>query len=92
MVFGVNDESQIANMALFEGVSPNYLKSLIKQKTNQGNEARTDEKTLEIINSSSCFYIYGMGKCVATMILPAWTSPPGVRARPGASSITGVFS
>ena len=60
MIFGVNDESQIANMALFEGVSPNYLKSLIKQKTNQGNEARTDEKTLDIINSSSCFYIYGM--------------------------------
>ncbi len=60
MIFGVNDESQITNMALFEGASPNYLKSFIKQKTNQKNEARTDEKTLDIINSSSCFYIYGM--------------------------------
>lgn len=60
MIFGVNDESQVACMELFEGVSPNYLNSLIKQKTNQGNGARIDEKTLEIINSSSCFYIYGM--------------------------------
>lgn len=60
MIFGVNDESQVDSMELFEGMSPNYLNSLIKQKTNQGNEARIDEKTLEIINSSSCFYIYGM--------------------------------
>lgn len=60
MVFGVNDESQIGNMKLFDGVSQHYLNSLIKQKTNQGNEARIDEKTLEIINTSSCFYIYGM--------------------------------
>lgn len=60
MIFGVNDESQVAGMELFEGMSPNYLNSLIKQKTNQGNEARIDEKTLDIINSSSCFYIYGM--------------------------------
>lgn len=60
MIFGVNDESQVANLELFEGMSPNYLNSLIKQKTNQGNGARIDEKALEIINSSSCFYIYGM--------------------------------
>lgn len=60
MVFGVNDESQITGMELFKDTSPIYLNSLIKQKTNQGNEARIDEKTLDIINSSSCFYIYGM--------------------------------
>lgn len=60
MVFGVNDESQIANMSLFEEVSPRYLNSFIKQKTNKGNEARIDEKAYEVIKTSSFIYIYGM--------------------------------
>lgn len=60
MVFGVNDESQIANMSLFEEVSPRYLNSFIKQKTNKGNEARIDEKAYEVIKASSFIYIYGM--------------------------------
>lgn len=60
MIFGVNDESQIANMELFNGQSPFYLNSFIKQKTNNSNESRIDEKTYEIIKSSSFIYIYGM--------------------------------
>ncbi len=60
MIFGVNDETQISNAELFEGVSPLYINSIIKQKTNQGNEARIDEKTYELIKNSSCIYIYGM--------------------------------
>ncbi len=60
MVFGVNDESQIANMALFDGDSPFYLNSFIKQRTNKGNEARIDEKAHEVIKTSSFIYIYGM--------------------------------
>ena len=60
MVFGVNDESQIENMTLFEDNSPFYLNSFIKQKTNKGNEAQTDEKAHEVIKTSSFIYIYGM--------------------------------
>lgn len=60
MVLGVNDESQIGNMELFENAPPFYINSLIKQKTNQGNEARIDEKTRDIIKASSFIYIYGM--------------------------------
>ena len=60
MVFGVNDETQIANMELFNNALPFYLNSLIKQKTNHENEARIDEKTHEIIKNSSFVYIYGM--------------------------------
>lgn len=60
MVFGVNDESQIANMELFNAQSPFYLNSFIKQKTNNSNESRIDEKTHEIIKNSSFIYIYGM--------------------------------
>lgn len=60
MIFGVNDESQIANMELFNAQSPFYLNSFIKQKTNNGNESRVDEKTYEIIKSSSFIHIYGM--------------------------------
>lgn len=60
MVFGVNDESQIANMELFNEQSPHYLNLFIKQKTNKSNEAQIDEKTLKIIRNSSFIYIYGM--------------------------------
>lgn len=60
MIFGVNDESQIANMELFNAQSPFYLNSFIKQKTNNSNESRIDEKTYDVIKSSSFIYIYGM--------------------------------
>lgn len=60
MIFGVNDESQIANMALFNEQSPFYLNSFIKQETNKSNESRIDEKTHEIVQTSSFIYIYGM--------------------------------
>ena len=60
MIFGVNDESQIANIELFNKQSPHYLNSFIKQKTNNGNGSRIDEKTYEIIKKSSFIYIYGM--------------------------------
>lgn len=60
MVFGVNDESQIANMELFNEQSPHYLNLFIKQKTNKSNEAQIDEKTHKIIKNSSFIYIYGM--------------------------------
>ena len=60
MILGVNDESQIADMELFKDASPIYINSLIKTKTNQGNEVRIDEKTHDIINKSAFIYIYGV--------------------------------
>lgn len=60
MILGVNDESQIANLDLFKDVSPIYISSFIKRETNQAIGSFVDEKTLDIINKSSCIYIYGM--------------------------------
>ena len=60
MIFGVNDTSQIANMTIFEGVSPIYLDSFIKQKYNNNIGSRVDEKAFDIIKKSSFIYVYGM--------------------------------
>lgn len=60
MVFGVHGESQIKNMSIFEGVSPFYLDSFIKQRTNAIYEANTDENAQSIVRESELIYIYGM--------------------------------
>lgn len=59
MVFGVNDESQIAKPDIFDG---NELgKSfLIKKKTNELQAENTDSIANNILQSSSIIYIYGM--------------------------------
>lgn len=59
MVFGVNDESQIANPDIFNG---NELgkKFLIKKETNESHGQQTDSTASEIIQASSIIYIYGM--------------------------------
>lgn len=60
MVLGVNDETQIANMKLFENQYPEYLAQIIKRKTNQMNEEYVDSKVHKLLESSDLIYIYGM--------------------------------
>lgn len=60
MAFGVNDESQIANLKLFEGHPEECIGQIIKRETNRLNEEHIDEKVQAILNSSDLFYIYGM--------------------------------
>ncbi len=60
MVLGVNDESQIGNLKLFENKPSYYLNGIIKKQTNDRNEARIDAKASAIIADSSFIYIYGM--------------------------------
>ena len=60
MALGVNDDSQIADNSLFEGQDSLYKDQIIKQNTNKNNESNTDEKALELLNSSDYIYIYGM--------------------------------
>ena len=60
MVLGVNDESQIEGIALFQGYGPEYLAQLIKVRTNEMLEENTDAKAASLIQSAELIYIYGM--------------------------------
>lgn len=60
MVLGVNDESQIENLNLFEGLPEEYIGQIIKRKTNRLNEEHMDEKCAKLLNDSDLIYIYGM--------------------------------
>ena len=60
MVLGVNDESQIGNLKLFEGLPEEFIGQIIKRKTNQLNEEHIDEKCVTLLNSSDLIYVYGM--------------------------------
>ncbi len=60
MVLGVNDISQIAAPQLFDGYDDEYINEMIKQKTNEMNEANSDEKAFELLKASDLIYIYGM--------------------------------
>lgn len=61
MVFGVNDESQISKLGIFDCENGDlYKQSIIKQKTNQGYQERTDAKSAKIVDESQIIYIYGM--------------------------------
>ncbi len=60
MVLGVNDESQIENIHLFEGYGQEYKNQIIKPKTNEMNERLNDKKAAEIISKSDFIYVYGM--------------------------------
>ncbi len=60
MVFGVNDESQISDLSLFDGYSNLYLNQIIKIKANEMNESNTDKKAFDLLKTSDLIYIYGM--------------------------------
>lgn len=60
MVLGVNDESQIGNMKLFENQYPEYLAQIVKRKTNQMNEENMDTRVQKLLENSDLIYIYGM--------------------------------
>ena len=60
MVLGVNDESQIENLKLFEGLPEEFIGQVIKRKTNRLNEEHMDEKCSKLLNDSDLIYIYGM--------------------------------
>lgn len=59
MVFGGSDESQIANINLFEG-NKMYLKQFIKAETNEIYQNGTDELAYSILKTSDIIYIFGM--------------------------------
>lgn len=61
MVFGVNDESQIAKPDIFDCEDGDLYKSLlIKQEANKTYAENTDSTTASILNNSHLIYIYGM--------------------------------
>lgn len=61
MVFGVNDESQIANPNIFDGEDGDLSKSLlIKRDANEMYMENTDTNARGLIQKSSIIYIYGM--------------------------------
>lgn len=60
MVLGVNDETQITSMQLFDNCDEEYKNQLIKQKINEMNQENTDAITKSIICASHLIYIYGM--------------------------------
>lgn len=59
MVFGVNDESQISKLDVFNG-NDLSKKFLIKKWTNETQGENTDEKAYDILRSSKIIYVYGM--------------------------------
>ena len=60
MVLGVNDESQIKNVALFENKGEEFINQIIKIKANEMNEENTDANVHNLLKNSDLFYIYGM--------------------------------
>lgn len=61
MVFGVNDESQIAKLEIFNCENGDIYKSaIIKIQTNESYLENTDTKAKEIIESSNLIYVFGM--------------------------------
>ena len=61
MVFGVNDDSQIANNAVFECDDGDIYKNLlIKQQANAAYLENTDAKAAKILNDSHIICVYGM--------------------------------
>lgn len=60
MVFGVNDESQISDLSIFDGFDGEYLNQLIKIKTNKMNNQNMDAKVHNLLKNSDLIYIYGM--------------------------------
>ena len=60
MVLGVNDESQIKNIDLFDNSDEEDIAQIIKPQTNIMNERNIDDKVKNIINDSDLIYIYGM--------------------------------
>lgn len=61
MVFGVNDDSQIAKPEVFEENNGDLSKELlIKQSANRTYGENTDDKAFQILNASNIIYVYGM--------------------------------
>lgn len=61
MVFGVNDDSQIANVGIFDcDYGDLYEHMLIKIQANASYKENADENAAQLIYDSNLIYIYGM--------------------------------
>ena len=61
MVFGVNDDSQIAKPEIFDCENGDlYKNTVIKVQTNASYLENTDTKAFQIIQNSHLVYVYGM--------------------------------
>lgn len=60
MIFGVNDESQIDNMEMFNNSNALYRQEFIKQSCNKNNGKDIDTLAKGIIATSNIVYLYGM--------------------------------
>lgn len=61
MILGVNDESQITNIKVFNCENgKEYIDSLIKENTIQGTYSSIEEDVVDLINGSKIIYIFGM--------------------------------
>ena len=60
MVLGVNDESQITNISLFDNKGEEFKNQIIKIKANEMNEENTDANVYDLLKTSDVIYIYGM--------------------------------
>ena len=59
MLFGVNDESQIANKLLFSECAEDHLAQIIKPKNNQLFRSEILQETVNILRRSDVIYLYG---------------------------------
>ena len=59
MLFGVNDESQIANKLLFSECAEDHLAQIIKSKNNQLFRSEILQETVNILRRSDVIYLYG---------------------------------
>lgn len=61
MVLGVNDESQISNIDIFNcDLRDIYLNSFLKEKNNKLYGKLIEEEVISLLDSSKILYIYGM--------------------------------
>lgn len=60
MIFGLNDETQIANIEIFKDAEPEILSQIVKIKANKMYRRKTDAITNDLLLNSHIIYIYGM--------------------------------
>ena len=60
MIFGLNDETQIANMEIFKDAEPEILSQIIKIKANTMYKRKKDSIASSLLRLSHIIYVYGM--------------------------------
>lgn len=68
MLFGVNDETQIANRFLFSECKEDYIAQIIKPKNNELFRAEVLKKAINILHESDVIYLYGTSMGITDLV------------------------